>query len=77
MQRRQGVASELYDEAEKLVKQVGGDTVHNWVDPNNDRIISFLRNRNYTVLNLIELRRIRPGERPFRRIKVGQNSFDY
>jgi len=75
--RRLGVASELYNEAERLVREVGGDTVYNWVDPNNDRIISFLRNRNYTVLNLIEVRRTRPREKPVHRIKVGNNSFDY
>jgi ribosomal protein S18 acetylase RimI-like enzyme len=76
-QRRQGVASALYDEAERLVQEVGSDTVYNWVHPNNDRIISFLRNRNYTVLNLIEIRRRRPDETPTQRIKVGKQSFDH
>jgi ribosomal protein S18 acetylase RimI-like enzyme len=75
--RRRGIGSALYAEAERLCRELGGDTVYNWVHPNNDAIIAFLAKRGYTVLNLIELRRPLPGERPERRIRVGAHEFDY
>lgn len=75
--RRRGVGSALYQQAEQLVQQLGGDTVYNWVHPNNDGIISFLRKRGCSVLNLIEIRRPRPGEQPSQQINVGRHIFDY
>jgi ribosomal protein S18 acetylase RimI-like enzyme len=75
--RREGVGSALYSEAERLCQEVGGDTLYNWVHPNNDTIISFLQKRGYSVLNLIELRRAWPGEKPEKTIKVGDHEFDY
>lgn len=77
MFRRQGIGSALYDRAERLAEEVGGDTVYNWVHPNNDRVIAFLRRRNYTVLNMLEIRRSRPDESPTQRIRVGKNYFEY
>lgn len=74
--RRQGVGSSLYGAAEQLTQQLGGDTLYNWVDPNNHTIIRFLRQRGYTVLNLIELRRASPGEKTPHKINVGTNEFD-
>lgn len=74
--RRRGVGSDLYAAAERLAHELGGDTLYNWVDPNNDRIIHFLRKRGYTVLNLIELRRARPGEEMTHKISLGTNKFD-
>ena len=73
--RRRGIASALYAEAERLAESLGGETVYNWVDPDNDAIVAFLARRGYDVLNLIELRRPRPGERPGRRIRVGGHEF--
>ncbi len=55
--RRGGIASLLFNEAEKLAEKLGSDTVYNWVHPNNDRIIKFLEKRGYDVLNLIEIRK--------------------
>lgn len=75
--RRTGVGSVLYRRAEDLVQKLGGKTVYNWVHPNNDIVVSFLRKRGYDVLNLVELRRRHPGERPERRIKVGDHEFRY
>ena len=74
--RRQGVGSALYEQAERLAQELGGDTIYNWVDPNNAAIIGFLRGRGYTVLNLIELRRARPDEEPEQTIRVGRYEFD-
>jgi ribosomal protein S18 acetylase RimI-like enzyme len=74
--RRQGVGSALYAEAERLAQELGGDTPYNWVDPHNDKIIHFLQQRGYNVLNLIELRRARPGEELAQKIGVGSYEFD-
>jgi len=75
--RRKGIGSALYAEAERLARELGGNTVYNWVHPNNDKIISFLKKRGYNVLNLIEIRRPRAGEGSRGRIKVGEREFDY
>jgi ribosomal protein S18 acetylase RimI-like enzyme len=75
--RRQGIASSLYAEAERLTQELGGDTVFNWVHPNNKASISFLKKHGYNVLNLIELRRPWSGEKLTMRIKVGEDEFDY
>jgi ribosomal protein S18 acetylase RimI-like enzyme len=75
--RRQGVGSALYSEAERLLEELQLGSLHNWVQPNNDRMIGFLRKRGYSVLDKIEVRRIRQGESFMQRIKVGKNAFDY
>ena len=75
--RRQGIGSALYNKAESLAEDLGNDTLYNWVDPTNDRIIRFLHKRGYNVLNLIELRRARPGEEMTGKIQVGANEFDH
>jgi len=75
--RRKGIGSALYAEAERLARKLGGDTVYNWVHPNNDKIISLLKKRGYNVLNLIELRHRRPGEIPAQKIRIGKHIFDY
>jgi ribosomal protein S18 acetylase RimI-like enzyme len=75
--RRRGIGSALYAKAEALCEGLGGGTVYNWVHPNNDVIISFLKRRGYTVLNLIELRRPWPREVLTRVIRVGDHEFDY
>lgn len=75
--RRRGVASMLFAKAEELAESMGGDTVFNFIHPNNERIIGFLRSKGYTVLNLIEIRKPFVGETPSGTIKVGDNEFDY
>ena len=75
--RRKGVASLLYEEAKKIAKKIGEDTLFNCVHPNNDGIISFLKAKGYTVLNLIEIRKPYKDEKTKTVIKVGNNEFDY
>ncbi len=75
--RRQGVASALYIKAEELSRSIGGETVYNWVHPNNKKIISFLEKRGYNVLNLIEIRKSRDEEMPLNTISVGSHKFKY
>ena len=75
--RRKGIASKLYARAESLAKSLGGNTVYNWIHPNNDVIIKFLRKHGYSVLNLVEIRRPRKGEILSGKMHVGAHEFDY
>ena len=75
--RRKGVASLLYDKAEEVSNSIGGDTVYNFVHPNNDAMMSFLRSKGYTVLNLVEVRRPYKNEELNGKYKIGNNEFDY
>lgn len=72
--RRKGVASLFYQEAEKVSQ---GDTLFNYVHPNNDEMINFLKAKGYCVLNLIEIRKPFKGEKNKTTIKVGNNEFKY
>ena len=75
--RRQGVANMLFDKAEDLARDFGNEPLTNWVHPNNDRFIAFLRKRGYLVLSQIELRKPRSSEGTRQQIKVGKNIFEY
>lgn len=75
--RRCGIASALHSKAEELAASYGDNTVYNYVHPNNRRMIAFLRQRGYTVLNLIEIRKAYPGETLTQKIPVGEHEFDY
>ncbi|UYP46808.1 hypothetical protein NEF87_003093 [Candidatus Lokiarchaeum ossiferum] len=75
--RKQGIASKLYLEAEKIAVSLNSDTVYNWVHPNNTKIIPFLKSRGYNVLNLIELRKPHLGENLSMHISILDNVFDY
>ena len=73
--RRKGIASKLYSEAERIAKEIGGSAPYNWIDPTNEAIIHFLRKRGYDVLNLLELRRREPNERLIYKISVGKHEY--
>lgn len=75
--RRKGLASALFDEAEKLAASFGEDTVYNYVHPNNQAVIAFLAKKGYDVLNLIEIRKKFKNESAALKIKVGGNEFNY
>ncbi len=75
--RRKGIASKLYKEAEKVAYELGGDTVFNWVHPNNDKMITFLSKRGYDVLNLIEIRKSWESEILTQKICVGNHEYNY
>lgn len=75
--RRQGVASLLFGKAEEIAGSMGDDTVYNFVHPNNEGMISFLRSKGYTVLNMIEIRKPYGGEKLTTTVRVNDHSFDY
>ena len=75
--RRQGAASLLFAKAEEIAASMGEDTVYNFVHPNNEGMIRFLRAKGYTVLNLIEIRKPYADERLTTTIPVADQVFDY
>lgn len=75
--RRRGVASLLYKKAEEVATELGGDTVYNYVHPNNDKVILFLAKMGYDVLNLIEIRKPWKNEVLNKKIKVGNYEYKY
>ena len=75
--RRNGIASKLYEKAEKIAKELGESTVYNWVHPNNDKMITFLSKKGYNVLNLIEIRKPWENEVLTQKINVGKYEYNY
>ena len=75
--RRRGIATMLFHKAEEIAASMGEDTVYNFVHPNNDNMIQFLRSKGYTVLNLIEIRKPYEGEKLTSTIHVEKEAFDY
>ena len=56
---------------------LGEDTVYNFVHPNNEGMIRFLRSKGYTVLNMLEIRKPYKGEKLTTQIAVDQEIFDF
>ena len=75
--RQKGVGSLLFGKAEELAASMGEDTVFNYVHPNNEGMIGFLRSKGYTVLNMIEIRKPYKGEKLTSTVRVNDNVFDY
>ncbi len=75
--RRRGVASALFAKAEEIAASMGEDSVYNFVHPNNEGMIAFLRSKGYTVLNMIEIRKPCAGEKLTTTLRVGKETFDY
>ncbi len=75
--RRRGVGTMLFRKAEETAASMGEDTVYNYVHPNNEGMIAFLRSRGYTVLNMIEIRKPYRGETLSTTVHVEGNEFDY
>ena len=75
--RKKGIGTSLYEKAEKLAYDLGSDTVYNWIHPNNDKIINFLKKQGYDVLNLIEVRKKRENEKTNSKVNVNDHEFNY
>lgn len=75
--RRKGVATMLFNQAEEIAASMGEKNVYNFVHPNNEKMIRFLRSKGYTVLNMIEIRKPYEGEKLTTTIHVEKETFDY
>ncbi len=75
--RRKGAATLLFSKAEEIAHTMGEDTVYNFVHPNNQGMIAFLRSKGYTVLNMLEIRKPYKGENLTTTIHVEDETFDY
>ena len=75
--RRRGVATMLFNKAEEIAASMGENTVYNFVHPNNEGMIRFLRSKGYTVLNMIEIRKPYEGEKLTTKVHVENEAFDY
>ena len=67
----------LFSKAEEIAASMGEDTVYNYVHPNNENMIRFLRSKGYTVLNMIEIRKPYKAEKLTATIHVEKETFDY
>ena len=76
-QQGKGIGTLLFRKAEEIAASLGEDTVYNFVHPNNEPMIRFLRSKGYTVLNMIEIRKPYEGEKLTASIPVGKEVFDY
>lgn len=75
--RRNGLAARLFAMVEELAAVLGCDTVYNYVHPNNDAMIAFLKKHGYDVLNLIEIRKAYKDEALTDILQVGHHPFRY
>ncbi len=75
--RRKGIATMLFSKAEEIAASMGEDTVYNFVHPNNEGMIQFLRAKGYTVLNMLEIRKPYKWETLTTTIHVEKEAFDY
>ena len=75
--RRKGIGRMLFEKAEGIAKEHGNSTLYQYVHPNNDTMIRFLKHCGYDVLNLIEIRKAYENEEPVDSYTIGENSFRY
>ena len=75
--RRKGIGRMLLDKAQSIASEHGNDTLYLYVHPNNDAMIDFLKANGYDVLNLIEIRKAYPDEKPESSYTIGDHSYRY
>ncbi|MBR5341882.1 MAG: GNAT family N-acetyltransferase [Erysipelotrichaceae bacterium] len=75
--RRKGVGKMLFEKAEAIAKEYGNDTLYNYVHPNNDRMLNFLKDNGYDVLNLIEIRKAYKNEENQTEYSIGDHKYRY
>jgi GNAT superfamily N-acetyltransferase len=74
--RRHGIGSNLCWEAERAAKKYTENPPYYRVDPNNRRLINFLKKRGYNALNLAGLGQPRPDEVLTNQASLGMQEFD-
>lgn len=76
-ERKHKYATSLLKIANQKAIDYGKETAFINVHPNNHKMIQFLANNGYDVLNLIEIRKLYNKEKINSKINVGENSFKY
>ncbi|HKL12260.1 MAG TPA: GNAT family N-acetyltransferase [Halanaerobiales bacterium] len=75
--RKQGIGTKLFRKAEAVLEDLGYVNLYNWVHPNNNGMINFLKSQGYDVLNMIEVRKQFDNEELKSKVQVGENKFKY
>ena len=75
--RRKGVGKMLFEKAESVAKEYGNSTLYQYVHPNNDNMLNFLKGNGYDVLNLIEIRKAYEGEENKTTYTIGDHEYKY
>lgn len=75
--RRKGIGRMLYEKAESIAEEYGNDTLYQYVHPNNDEMIGFLKSKDYDVLNLIEIRKAYKDEENKDTYTIGNHTYKY
>ena len=75
--RRKKVATALLKEVEKVGEELGNPTLYINIHPNNEAVINFLNHNGYDVLNLIEVRKKYPTEKPKSEYEIGNHKYRY
>ena len=75
--RRKGVGRMLFEKAEALAKEYGNETLYQYVHPNNDVMLNFIKANGYDVLNLIEIRKNYKDEVTESEYQIGDHTYRY
>ena len=67
----------LFEKAESIAREYGNETLYQYIHPNNDAMIRFLKASGYDVLNLIEVRKAYPEEELKENYSIGEHSYRY
>ena len=67
----------LLDKAESVAEEYGNDTLYQYVHPNNDVMLDFLKTNGYDVLNLIEIRKAYKDEENDTTYTIGKHEYRY
>lgn len=75
--RHKKIGTTLFKKAEEVIEDHGYVNLYNWVHPNNERMINFLKKQGYDVLNMIEIRKKFKNEKLKSKVEVNINQFRY
>ena len=75
--RHKGIGKILFQKAESIAREHGNETLYQYVHPNNDAMLLFLKSQGYDVLNLIEIRKPYTNEETKQEYQIGDHKYRY
>ena len=75
--RKRGFGRRLFEKAEEIANEYGNDTLYNYIHPNNELMIRFLKEMDYDVINLLEIRKRYKNEEINEEYQIGNHTFKY